>query len=280
VAQEGSPSPVAGRNYELLASRGRDLNNHGDTCFKANLDGGTLDDEMLVHDGAVFVRERDLLSGTFFPFESFGTGPLRCDDNGNLLWFGDWNDPNTDVDSGLFLGHVMLVQEGVTMIGGQIVDTIASGGDAFALSDNGRWVVFEALLLNGTEGAFMLEITPPPTVPDGDVVPGDQLLAGKNGANIDVTWDATTCTADEYHLLYGDFANVATLDYAGASCNLGTTGATTFAPPPGSIFWVVAAADVSNVEGAHGFDGEGAPRNASAGGLCGLTAQVKGASCP
>lgn len=161
VAQEGSASPVAGRNYELLSSRSMDLNSAGHYVFKANLDGDTTNDEMIVRNGAELVREGGTLPAIApFVFENFGTtttGPVLLDEAGDVLWFGDWNNPDTNVDSGLFLNGELLVQEGVTQVDGVVIDTIQSGEDAFAISDNGRYVVFEAVLADGRSGAFMID---------------------------------------------------------------------------------------------------------------------------
>lgn len=162
LAQEGSPSPVAGRNYELLSSRAMDLNSAGDYVFKANLDGDTTNDEMIVRNAAEFVREGGSIPAIApFTFENFGTttsGPVRLDEAGDVLWFGDWNDPDTNVDSGLFLNQTLLVQEGVSQVEGVIIDTIQSGEDAFSISDNGRYVIFEAVLADGRSGAFLLDL--------------------------------------------------------------------------------------------------------------------------
>jgi hypothetical protein len=51
------------------------------------------------------------------------------------------------------------VQEGVTTIGGQIVDTIASVTNAHQMSDNGLYVIFEATLVGGIEGAFLIDLS-------------------------------------------------------------------------------------------------------------------------
>ncbi len=170
LAQEGSPSPIGGRDYEILSSRGNDLNNHGQYVFKANLIGDTADDEVIVKDGAVFKQEGDAAPGGF-SLTGFGTssGPVLISDFGDVLWFGQWDDPNTDIDSGLFLNDLLLVQEGVSMVGGLVVDTISSGSDAFSMSPDGRWILFEATLEGGINGAFAIEI------PSGDTVPPDSL---------------------------------------------------------------------------------------------------------
>ena len=164
LAQEGSPSPIGGRNYELLSSRGRDLSNGGAWVTKANLDGDAATDEILVRNGAVFRQEGDTLPDIApFLLTTFGTGsgPVQIDQAGNVLWFGDWDDPDTDIDTGLFLNDELIVQEGVTTVDGVIIDTIQSGQDAFMLSENGMWAMFEAVLINGIEGAFLIDLSGP-----------------------------------------------------------------------------------------------------------------------
>lgn len=164
LAREGSPSPVAGRNYQFLSSRGLDLNNVGGYVFKANLDGDTADDDILVVNGAVLVREGDSIPAIGgFSFTSFGSGsgPVMIDDGGDVLWFGDWDDPDTDRDTGLFLNDRLIVQEGVTLVDGLVVDTISSGSDAFDMSDDGSFILFEATLEGGINGAFRIEVSDP-----------------------------------------------------------------------------------------------------------------------
>lgn len=174
IAQEGSPSPVPGRNYELLLGRGLDLGDSGDHVFKANLDGAVTDDDVIIVDGAVFKQEGESFPAIApFLLENFGlaAGPVAIDDNGNVAWYGDWNDPDLDRDSGLFVGEELVVQEGVTMVGGVILDTIANGQDAFALSDNGRWLIFEGTLLGGIDGAFLVELGAAGGVAEGQRAP-------------------------------------------------------------------------------------------------------------
>jgi hypothetical protein len=159
IAQEGGASPVAGRTYELLSSRALDLNNAGQLAFKANLDGTTTDDELIVLDGAEFVREGGSIPAIGgFQFTAFGTGPLKLDDDGNLLWWGDWNDPNTDKDTGLFWNDVAVITEG-DAIGTDIIDEIVGVQDGFTMSDDGRWILFEATLPGGIDAAYLVEVT-------------------------------------------------------------------------------------------------------------------------
>lgn len=168
LAQEGVTEPTPGRQYEFLLGRGLDLNNNGEWVIRTNLTGSTTDDECIVKNGAIMVQEGTSIPAIgAFTFENFGlaSGSIGIADNGDVLWYGDWNDPNTNIDTGLFLDDQLIVQEGVTMIGGFLVDSIANGQDAFALSDNGRWVIFEGTVLDQAgvafDGAFVIEIPSP-----------------------------------------------------------------------------------------------------------------------
>ncbi|KAA3611737.1 MAG: hypothetical protein DWQ01_06550 [Planctomycetota bacterium] len=159
IAQEGSPSPVAGRNWELLSSKPVALNNLGGTAFRGNLDGDTSTDEIIIANGSKLVQEGDSLPDISpFVFTSFGSGPLWISDSGDVLWYGDWDDPNTDVDTGLFLNDRLIVQEGVSSVGGVLIDSLRGIQDGYFLSMDGDDVMFEAVLDNGVEGAYLLEI--------------------------------------------------------------------------------------------------------------------------
>ena len=159
IAQEGSFSPDGTRTYDFLADRGLDLNNNGDYVFKANLSGDTSTDDVIILNDSIFKQEGDpAVDG--FSLTGFGLsgGPVRIGDNGNVLWFGEWDNPNTDNDSGLFINDRLIVEEGITKINGLVVDTVNGGTDAFAMSSDGSWAIFEATLEGGINGAFLIEI--------------------------------------------------------------------------------------------------------------------------
>ncbi|MBL8858717.1 MAG: hypothetical protein JNL28_09445 [Planctomycetes bacterium] len=166
IAREGSASPVAGRNYEIVDSRPVDISNGGHIVYRANLDGATTDDEVIIVDGAVLVQEGSGLPAIGgFTFTAFGT-VVRADASGNVFWWGDWNDPDTTRDTGLFVNHELLVQEGVTTAGGIVIEFVASVQDSFWISADGRYVIFEGRLTGGIDAAFLLDrgpITTPST---------------------------------------------------------------------------------------------------------------------
>lgn len=162
LAQEGSASPVAGRNWSSLSSPELDINNSGEYVYSGSLDGDAATNLLIVKNGAKFMQEGDSLPSIgAFTFTSFGSGPIEIDDSGNVLWYGDWNDPDTTVDKGLFWNDMLIVQEGVTSIGGVLVDTLRGVEDGYHMSDDGRYIIFEAILVNGMEGAFMIEVPEP-----------------------------------------------------------------------------------------------------------------------
>lgn len=164
LAQEGAASPVAGRNWLTLSTSVRlDVNNNGGYVHTGTLDGDTGSDTIIVTNNGKLIQEGDTLPaiGGAFTFTSFGTGPVWIADNGKVLWYGDWNDTNTDVDTGYFVDHDLIVQEGVSTAGGIVIDTLVSGESGYAMSDNGRWIIFEATLANGRSGAFRIRLSTP-----------------------------------------------------------------------------------------------------------------------
>jgi hypothetical protein len=159
IAQEGDPSPAAGRNWATLTSTSLDIS-LVDFVFRGTLDGDTATDSVLIRTGTVFIQEGDTLPaiGGSFTFTSFGTGPLEVSDSGDALWFGDWNDPNTAIDAGLFLNDELLVQEGVTTVGGLgVIATLRGVEDGYHMNDDGSLIIFEAVLASGLDGAFLIQ---------------------------------------------------------------------------------------------------------------------------
>jgi hypothetical protein len=159
LARRGDVSPFGGRTWDSVGLA-LDLNNHAETVFRGNLSGATTDDDVIVKNGTqAIVQEGDPIttgSGTW-TFTSFGTGEVRISDQGDVFWFGDWNDPLTTQDTGLFVNGDLLVQEGVTTVGGFFVQSLSGVQDNFAISDDGRYVVFRGTLAGGADAAFLID---------------------------------------------------------------------------------------------------------------------------
>jgi hypothetical protein len=187
LAQEGQPSPVASRNWSSLSSPELDLSNNGDYVFSGSLDGDSASNLVIIKNGAKFRQEGDLLvdpAVNTFAIQSFGTGPIDVADNGSVLWYCDFDDANTDTDTGLFLDDTLLVREGVTTVGGVAVDTIRGIQDGYMLSDNGKFVIFRAVLADGTDGAFLIDLSGPHNY--------CTALANSTGLPASLAWSGST----------------------------------------------------------------------------------------
>lgn len=146
VAQEGDPSPVAGRNWQSLSPSSVALNDNSEFAFTGLLDGDSATDQVLVLNGAKFVQEGDVLPSIApFALESI-EGPLWLSENGDLMWAGKWSDPNGAVDEGLFFNDQLWIQEGVTMTeGGEVLVQVFTGDSGFQLSDDGSYALVRGL---------------------------------------------------------------------------------------------------------------------------------------
>jgi hypothetical protein len=178
VAQKGTASSVSPtRDWSSLASSKVDLKD-GEACdgaseicdlaglqqwvYTGSLTGDSTTNSIIVkgthHGQFKLVQEGDSLSGMGgFKITSFGSGPVYLGANGNVLYYADWDDTDTTKDTGLFLNGQLIVQEGVTLIGGVAIDNLRGIQDGYALSDNGRYIVFEAELAGGLEGVFQID---------------------------------------------------------------------------------------------------------------------------
>ncbi len=124
----------------------------------------------------------------------------------------------------------------------------------------------------------------PAATPDGSGLTsplvGDRLTV--SGDTIGLTWDAGSCPAAEYNLLYGDLANVSTMALFGSECSLGTGGSYTWSGvPAGDLFYIIVSDDSAGTEGSWGHDGYGGERNAyTPSGECGISYKETSSGCP
>jgi hypothetical protein len=106
--------------------------------------------------------------------------------------------------------------------------------------------------------------------------------ADASGATIDLTWDVSTCSSTNHHVIYGDLASVASTTVNGAACNLGTSGNASWSGvPAGDLWFVVVGDDGASTEGSWGTDGAGAQRGGTvASGQCGIGTRDNSGVCP
>ena len=122
-----------------------------------------------------------------------------------------------------------------------------------------------------------------PPVPDGTF--GTAMRASRanpSGTDINLQWDTATCTAQDYNVLYGSLANVASYALDGSACALGTSGLAAWnAVPAGNLWFVVTAQNGSGIESSWGRASSGAERNGmNASGQCGNASRNNGGTCP
>jgi hypothetical protein len=106
--------------------------------------------------------------------------------------------------------------------------------------------------------------------------------ANSVGSIISVTWDVSTCSSADHHILYGNLADVASTTVSGSFCDLGTSGNVSWTDvPAGDLWFVVVGDDDAATEGSWGTDGSGAQRGSgTASGMCGLAALNTSGACP
>ena len=158
LLQEGSPAPIAGRNWGSLAGfvHAVDLNDAGSWVLRAPMTGDTATDQIIVKDGVKFFQEGDPFPpNTARTVTSIATMAVRLDDAGIVWWYADTNDTDTTRDQFLMRGTDGIAQEGVTPVeipsaGGEIATlrAIDTGTSNFAVADNGKFAAFKGRLAN------------------------------------------------------------------------------------------------------------------------------------
>jgi len=168
IAREGSPSPVPGRSWASLSSRPLALNNNGTLLWRGDVDGDTADDELLVltnifGTSQVLARQGDTMATStgVFRITDFGSSaPLGLSDDGDTLYFVDLDDPDTSRDECLVLNGRILVQEGVTPVGVDTIESIGSGvQELFSLSPSGDFLILECKLTGGVDAVVLVDLT-------------------------------------------------------------------------------------------------------------------------
>jgi trimeric autotransporter adhesin len=113
---------------------------------------------------------------------------------------------------------------------------------------------------------------------------GTAMKASRNdfaGTSLGVTWDVSTCTSSNHHVLYGNLANVAAAAVTGSVCSLGVSGAATWTGvPAGNLWFVVVGDNNGTIEGSWGKTTSGERGGASASGYCGTTGRDNASTCP
>lgn len=162
LAQEGTPSIVSGRDWNTLSSPELDLNNSGEYVFVGRLAGDTASDYIIVRNGAKFVQEGDAVPDLpGLVFNNLASAQVQIDDFGNVLFVGGISSGSTSTDRGLFYNDTLLLQEGVSMIDGQLVTTINTLADTLFMSDNGQYAIIDVVLDGSLDTAVLIHLPIP-----------------------------------------------------------------------------------------------------------------------
>lgn len=156
VVSEGTPSPIPGRDWSSLNVASVALNDSNDVAWEGRITGSSADNYLLVKNGAVVAQRGDAVPGLPGPtLLDFNNLPLFLSDSGELLWCGVWI--GGGLDFGLFIDDKPLVLTGVTQIDGATVVELDPYFTGYAMSDNGRYVIFGADLDDGRSGVFRID---------------------------------------------------------------------------------------------------------------------------
>ncbi len=158
IAQETQPSPLRGRNFRILTSVPVSVNNVGDYAYRATLDGDAATDVVIFHGNEVVAQEGGDVPGIpGFRFTSFGTGPIFVDNSGNVIWFGDWDDPDTTRDRGLFRNQQLILREG-DLVEGNAITNILGVSEGYNASPDGRYVIVKVQLAVVGDAVLLLTL--------------------------------------------------------------------------------------------------------------------------
>lgn len=151
------------------------------------------------------------------------------------------------------------------------------------------WYVDTVVVTNAQIAGTCTTVTPgPPRVPYS--VTPTKITTATQGTNMTFNWDVSNCASTNYHILYGQGANIATLATAsptvtGSACTIGTSGTYTWnsAPSPasGAYLWFLIIGDNgSTTEGSWGQTSGGAEEGlTTASSQCTCTVKNTSASC-
>ncbi|QDV09459.1 hypothetical protein Poly30_50170 [Planctomycetes bacterium Poly30] len=166
--REGDPMTTpSGSVFGSLSGCEVDLNDRGDHVFQGGRDSSFVLDVLVVNDTTIIAQEGapapNIPGG--FTLTAIGTlTPVFLTERADVLWYGDWDDPDTSQDTAIFFNQTPLIREGVSTLYGNTITTIGSTDKTFALSDNGRYLIAELISDAPSDptlnGAYVFDLRP------------------------------------------------------------------------------------------------------------------------
>ncbi len=160
LAAEGSGSPV-GLQWGTFYNASLDLNAGGEYVYTGNLTPPSGSNVLMVKNGAKLYQTGDSFPAIApFSLTDFGTGPVDIDDGGDVLWYGEWSDPSPTKGAGFFVNDNLVVEQWVTVdTDGHTITNLEDTVEGYAVSENGRFLVFEAKRDDGIWGAYFVDLS-------------------------------------------------------------------------------------------------------------------------
>ncbi len=158
LAQGGGTSPVLGRTWATQQVQASASNASGSTAFSGLLSGSTTDDELIVLDGAVFLREGDTLPGSVNPTVlSIGYFNLFLSDAGDPIYLVRVNTALGDRIA--MRGLEPMLRKGSFVFQGAEITDLIGGEHGMHASPSGRFLL-SRVELDGSDEALVLTQDP------------------------------------------------------------------------------------------------------------------------
>jgi len=159
VAAEDGPTPEPGLTWRSFAGPEVDLNDSGAWVARTKVNEGN-DDVVMSSSGLV---ARQGFSHPAYPGLNAGdfgfNAPVFIANDGTVMFYVDLSGVPTSMDEAYVIGDEIVVREGVTEVGGDLIVEISDGSEGYRMSRDGRHLIFEADVDDGgvvREGVFLL----------------------------------------------------------------------------------------------------------------------------
>ncbi|MEO0650994.1 MAG: hypothetical protein AAFZ65_09975 [Planctomycetota bacterium] len=199
LALESQPAPLAGAEWLGFEEQDVAVNDAGDAAFVGSLLSDAGASEALVVNGAILARTGETLPA-IAPFElerlnlAIGGSPLAIDDQGNPVWWGQWNSPDEATDEGIFRGDELVFASGVSTVDGLLVEEVrrnAGNRVVFQLAEGGTQLGLAVELEGALSAAVRIDLA-------GSALPVDGCTPNAGLLSLEplALGDASTATMD------------------------------------------------------------------------------------